>query len=277
MSWQAVARKDFQDASRSYLLWGLTIGFIALVSLAAAVLGYFSDNPTSTDILGLLHMLFQYVGPLIAITISFGAIVNERDSGSLKILLSLPHSRTDVILGKVLGRTSAFVVPLVLGMVVPAVALLAVGVEFEAIKYFGYLLLATLFGVAFVSVATGLSATFESRFRVLLSVFGFYFLFNVLWRAINTASFAIVLFVGGQWPSWMPLTVQETLRVFQLLSPTGDFQILRESLMNDVLFASNVEQGLPDFRLQLGAMAMLVVWIALPILVGILRFEDADL
>jgi len=277
MSWQAVARKDFQDASRSYLLWGLTIGFIALVSLAAAVLGYFSDNPTSTDILGLLHMLFQYVVPLIAITISFGAIVNERDSGSLKILLSLPHSRTDVILGKVLGRTSAFVVPLVLGMVVPAVALLAVGVEFEAIKYFGYLLLATLFGVAFVSVATGLSATFESRFRVLLSVFGFYFLFNVLWRAINTASFAIVLFVGGQWPSWMPLTVQETLRVFQLLSPTGDFQILRESLMNDVLFASNVEQGLPDFRLQLGAMAMLVVWIALPILVGILRFEDADL
>jgi len=277
MSWQAVARKDFQDASRSYLLWGLTIGFIALVSLAAAVLGYFSDNPTSTDILGLLHMLFQYVVPLIAIAISFGAIVNERDYGSLKILLSLPHSRTDVILGKVLGRTSAFVVPLVLGMVVPAVALLAVGVEFEAIKYFGYLLLATLFGVAFVSVATGLSATFESRFRVLLSVFGFYFLFNVLWRAINTASFAIVLFVGGQWPSWMPLTVQETLRVFQLLSPTGDFQILRESLMNDVLFASNVEQGLPDFRLQLGAMAMLVVWIALPILVGILRFEDADL
>jgi ABC-2 type transport system permease protein len=277
MSWQAVARKDFQDASRSYLLWGLTIGFIGLVSLAAAVLGYFSNDITSTDILGILHMLFQYVVPLIAIAISFGAIVNERDSGSLKILLSLPHSRTDVILGKVLGRTSAFVVPLVLGMVVPAVALIAVGVQFEAAKYFGYLLLATLFGVAFVSVATGLSATFESRFRVLLSVFGFYFLFNVLWRAINTASFLIVLTVGGQWPSWMPLTIQETLRVFQLLSPTGDFQILREALMNDVLFASQVGEGLPDVRLQLGAMAMLVVWIALPILVGILRFEDADL
>jgi ABC-2 type transport system permease protein len=177
----------------------------------------------------------------------------------------------------VLGRTAAFVVPLVLGMVVPAVALIAVGVEFEAAKYFGYLLLATLFGVAFVAVATGLSATFESRFRVLLTVFGFYFQFNVLWRAINAASFAIVLFVGGQWPSWMPLTVQETLRVFQLLSPTGDFQILREALMNDVLFASQVGEGLPDFRLQLGAMAMLVVWITLPILVGILRFEEADL
>ncbi|MBO4247892.1 ABC transporter permease [Halomicrobium sp. IBSBa] len=277
MSWQAVARKDFQDASRSYLLWGLTIGFIALVSLAAAVLGWVQPDPTSTDILGVLHMLFQYIVPLIAIAISFGAIVNERDSGSLKILLSLPHSRTDVILGKALGRTAAFVVPLVLGMLVPAVALLVVGVDFEAAKYFGYLLLATLFGVAFVSVATGMSATFESRFRVLLSVFGFYFLFNILWRAINTASFVIVLTLSGQWPSWMPLTVQETLRVFQLLSPTGDFQILRQALMNDVLFASEVGEGLPDFRLQLGAMAMLLVWITLPILIGILRFEDADL
>lgn len=277
MSWQVVARKDFQDASRSYLLWGLTIGFIALVSLAAAVLGYFSENPTSTDILSVLHILFQYIVPLIAIAISFGAIVNERESGSLKILLSLPHSRTDVIAGKVLGRTAAFVVPLVLGMVVPAVALLAVGVEFEAAKYFGYLLLAILFGVAFVAVATGMSATFASRFRVLLAVFGFYFVFNILWRAINTASFLIVLTVGGQWPSWMPLTIQESLRVFQLLSPTGDFQILRQALLNDVLFASDVADGLPDFRLQLGAMAMLVVWITLPILIGILRFEDADL
>ncbi|WP_018257024.1 ABC transporter permease [Halomicrobium katesii] len=277
MSWQAVARKDFRDASRSYLLWGLTIGFIALVSLAAAVLGWVQSNPTSTDILNVLHILFQYVVPLIAIAISFGAIVNERDSGSLKILLSLPHSRTDVILGKVLGRTAAFVVPLVLGMVVPAVALLVVGVEFEAAKYFGYLLFATLFGVAFVSVATGMSATFESRFRVLLAVFGFYFLFNILWRAINTASFVIVLALSGKWPSWMPLTVQETLRVFRMLSPTGDFHILRQALMNDVLFASEVPQGLPDVRLQLGAMAMLLVWITLPILIGILRFEEADL
>lgn len=277
MSWVAVARKDFQDASRSYLLWGLTGLFVVLISLAAMLLGYFVEDATSTGILQIVHLLFQYVIPLIAIVISFGAIVGERESGSLKILLSLPHSRQDVIFGKVLGRSGAFVVPLVLGMLLPAAGMIVVGTQFHAPKYFGYLLLTALFGVAFVSISTGFSASLESRFRVLLGVLGFYFVFDILWWAINNASFLIVLTVSGNWPDWMPLTLQESLRAFRLLSPTGDFHILRQALFNDALFASQTPQNVAGPNTQLAALLMLFVWIVLPMTVGMWRFDAVDL
>lgn len=277
MSLEAVARKDFQDASRSYLLWGLTAVFVLLVALAASAIGYFTQNPTSSQIIGLLHILFQYVVPLIAITIAFGAIVNERNSGSLKILLSLPHSREEVIAGKVVGRAGALLAPLVVGMLLPALGMLVMGVTIEPVKYVGYLVLTALFGVAYVAIATGVSASFDSRFRVLLVLFGFYFVFNVLWRAINTASFMIVLMVSGNWPGWMPLTLDETLQTFQLLTPTGDFHLLKRALFNDVLFATEVGQGLPGLKTQIAALVMLLLWIAIPVAFGMWRFEAADL
>lgn len=277
MTWQAVARKDFKDASRSYLLWGLTAVFVFIISVVAVLLGYFTGDPTSTSIINAIHLLFQYIVPLIAIAIAFGAIVDERNSGSLKILLSLPHSREDVIFGKIVGRTGAFVLPLILGMLLPAIGMLAVGVTFEAAKYVGYLALTALFGIAFVSISTGLSASTDSRFRVLLGLVGFYFVFDILWNAINTASFVIILMVGGRWPDWIPLTVQESLRAFQLMSPTGDFQILKQALFSDALFASQAQGSVAGLKVQLAAMSMLLFWIALPILFGMWRFEEADL
>jgi len=42
--------------------------------------------------------------PLVAIFAGYAAISKERTGGSLKLLLSLPHSRKDVIIGKVVGR-----------------------------------------------------------------------------------------------------------------------------------------------------------------------------
>lgn len=277
MSWQAIAKKDFTDASRSYLLWGLTGVFIFLVSVAAAGLGYISDNPTSSDIIGLIHLFFQYIVPLIAITISFGAIVDERNSGSLKILLSLPHSRDDVIVGKMVGRSGAFVLPLIAGMLLPAIGMLVAGVTFEGWKYVGYVLLTAVFGLTYIAISTGLSAAVSSRFRILLGLFGFYFVFNILWRIVNTASVFVLITVSQQWPDWMPLTVQETQRTFQLLSPTGDFQILKQAMFNDALYASEVPRGIATLETQIMATLMLLAWITLPLAYGLVTFRQADL
>jgi len=277
MSWQAIARKDFMDASRSYLLWGLTGVFILLVSVVAAGLGYISPDPTSSGVINPLHIFFQYIIPLIAILISFGSVVDERTSGSLKILLSLPHSRDDVIVGKMLGRSGAFALPLVVGMLLPAIGMIAAGVTFEPLKYMGYTLLAATFGVTYIALATGLSAALSSRFRVLLSLLGFYFVFNILWFIVNTASVVVILVLSREWPSWMPLSVRETRRAFQLLSPTGDFQILKRALFNDALYATEVPEGVASLGTQVTATLMLLAWIALPLAVGIVRFRSADL
>lgn len=277
MSWQAVARKDFQDASRSYLLWGLTGFFILIVAAISSLLGYFSQDVSSSQVLGAIHLLFQYLVPLIAIAIAHGAIVSEHDTGSLKLLLALPHSRPDVLFGKLLGRSGAFIAPLTVGMLLPAVGMIAAGVTFHGPQFVGYLLLTALFGIAFVSISVGASAALESRFRVLVGLLSFYFVFDILWFAINSASFIILLMVSGKWPGWMPLGPRETFDTFRLISPTGDFDILKTALFNDALFASQVPQGVPGPNRQLAALLMLLVWVMLPILVGTWLFEERDL
>lgn len=276
MSWQAVARKDFQDASRSYLLWGLTAFFVFVVTVVSLALGYFAENPTSSDVFGLVHLAFQYLVPLIAISIAHNAIVGEHESGSLKILLSLPHSRDDVIVGKVVGRTGAIVGPLVAGMAIPALGMILVGVRFEAVDFLLYLLFTVMFAVSFVGISVGASALFTTRFRTIVSLFGFYFVFDILWYVINQGSVFVLILVAQKWPSWMPLSAQETLKVFKLISPIGDFDVLKIALYNDALLKQGV-QNAPGLQEQVAAVLMLLFWTVGPLALGMWYFQERDL
>lgn len=44
---------------------------------------------------------------------TYGAILHERNSGSIRFLLGLPNSRRDIVVGKFLGRSGTVAVPLV--------------------------------------------------------------------------------------------------------------------------------------------------------------------
>lgn len=276
MSWIAVARKDFRDAVRSRLLWGLALVFTLVVSVIAVLMGYFfgDEGLTSGGVLNVVHILFSFLVPLIALVIAHGAVVGERESGSMKLLLSLPHSREDVVFGKVLGRSGALTVPLFVGLAVPAIGMVVAGVSFDAAEFVAYALTTALVGVAFVSIAVGVSAVLGSRIQVVGALLGFYFVFVVLWRLLRTISIVAILVVAEEWPGWMPLGFQDTMHVFQLLSPTGDFYVLKASLFEQPLPFTQV---VPDANTQLAALLMLFFWILLPMVVGMWRFNAVDL
>ncbi|QGN07316.1 ABC transporter [Halorhabdus sp. CBA1104] len=109
MSTLAVAKKDFRDALRSRALWGLSALFVLLSVLIAYAFGEFTtemgvEEQTAE---GLAYFLASQIGLFVSVTaivIAYKAIAGERESGSIKILLSLPHTRRDVLAGKVLGR-----------------------------------------------------------------------------------------------------------------------------------------------------------------------------
>lgn len=277
MSWHAVARKDFHDSTRSYLMIGLSLVFILVVSAVASLLGYFTDQPSISGVLNAVHILFSYLVPLLGLVVAHGAIIGERDTGSIKLLLALPHSREDVVLGKVLGRTGALTIPIVIGLLLPVIVLIALGSSINAPQFVGYMILTALVGMSFVAIAVGFSALLSTRIRVIGASLAFYFVFVILWRIINQASFVILLMVAGKWPEWMPLDPNETLQAFKIFSPTGDFFILKTALLNGHLFASDVPQNVAGANVQFSALLMLLVWILLPITLGMYRFNSIDL
>jgi len=112
MSWLVVARKDFEDSIRSRWLIGLTALFVGLVALIAAVSLRLSTGgqtiSTNAFLSGnFMGLLSGTLVPLIALVIAYNSVSGEWKSGSLKLLLSLPHSRADVVFGKVAGRSAA--------------------------------------------------------------------------------------------------------------------------------------------------------------------------
>lgn len=274
MSWQAVARKDFQDAVRSRWLLGLMALFVLLVSAAAYVVrpapGQTVNSNAIINSLIVRDAMVTTLVPLIALVVAYNAVVGERDSGSLKLLLSLPHSRADVVFGKVLGRTGAVAVPVAVGFLLPAfVFLIASPVVFDASHYLGFVVLTALLAAAFVSIAVGFSAATSSHRLAIAGAIGIYFLFVPLWGAVQ---FPLQLYFGvGGGPEWLPLTGQQVFRFLRLLNPTGSFKILSGAFMSDQLFAGDAA------RLHLSAVMMLFAWLSVPPLLGFARFETQDL
>ncbi|MFT4931912.1 MAG: ABC-2 type transport system permease protein, partial [Natronomonas sp.] len=121
MSMVAVARKDFQDAVRSRSLWTLSVVFVGLAMLTTYMYIEFPEMLGGEEELSgvglglfLAGIASLFIG-LTAIVITYKALAGERELGSMKLLLGLPHTRRDVVFGKVLGRTATLAIPIVVG------------------------------------------------------------------------------------------------------------------------------------------------------------------
>src|SRR6056297_1692719 len=175
MSWLVVARKDFEDAIRSRWLLGLTALFVGLVSLIAALSLPPEGQTVGTNAVlsgGLVSLLSGTLAPLIALVIAYNAVTGERKSGSLKLLLSLPHSRGDVVFGKVAGRSAALSTAIIVGFIVPAVIFAFGPLRLDIVTYVGYTLLVALLVSVFVAIAVGWSAAAASQRIALAGAIG---------------------------------------------------------------------------------------------------------
>lgn len=266
MSWVAVARKDYRDAVRARWLWALT-GIVVLLLLAAAALSMRlsgqGETISSDSIINgfLLPTLITTVLPLAALVVSYDSITGEQSSGSLKLLLSLPHSRSEVVAGKLVGRSAAVATPVVLGFVVPAL-LLAVGpVAFDPLGYVAFVALTAVLGAAFVGIALGLSAATASHRLALAGSVAAFFLFVPLWKAIQ---FPLQLALMAQGTS-LPVAPGTLIHYLDLVNPTGAYKYLLRTI------ATSQSQDV------LLALALLYAWIIVPPLLGALVFERRDL
>lgn len=278
MSWSVVARKDFQDAIRSKGLIGLTILFILFCGGLAylyTVIGV--NDPQAADVIGFVTFLFQpaaFLVPIIGLVVGYKAIAGERESGSIKLLLGLPHTRRDVVVGKVLGRAAVVTVSIIVGFLVGAVVVLALYGSFSISDFALFTVLTILLALAFVSIGVGISASTGSTNRAVIGIVVFFVLFSrTVWNQIPNV---INYLVNGSYqfvnrtPDWT--------YVVRRLNPSNAYQgavsrwLFDDSILR-ALFGGDVPLALSPWV----ALAILLSWIFLPAGLGYLAFERADL
>ncbi|MFW5920129.1 MAG: ABC transporter permease subunit [Halanaeroarchaeum sp.] len=280
MSWAAVAKKDFQDAVRSRALWGLSVVFL----LFALVLTYAYINIEglsqvgSQSGLGLALFLSGIAGLFVsiaAILVAYKALAGERESGSIKLLLGLPHTRTDVVIGKVVGRSGVLMLPLLVAFLLAGVYAGVSLDQFAAIDYLIFVFMTLILALTYVSIVVGISSSTGSTSRASALAIGFLLLFELIWDGVT---FGIAYVTNGfafptSMPDWMFLLDQ--------LPPSSAYGI---SLYAVIPEAEKSQAATATFQ-QIDAfygtpwlgVVVLLFWIVVPVAIGLQRFNSADL
>lgn len=282
MTWTKIAKKDFRDAVQSRALWALVGVFVvlSLVSTYAYVeLPEFFGEPGGATFPGLVLFTVGLLGlfiPIAAIVVCFKSVAGERESGSAKILLSLPTTRTNVLVGKLVGRGAVLVVGMGVGIVIGLVvgALLLGSISIQAV---GALVIGTiLFIAAYASIVVGLSALTGSTSRATTYALGFFVVVELLWDAVMLG----VLYIVGGFS--MPTDIPEWFFPFTQLSPSSAYLSSVISLLPAAGFDDLPNEAVDHegqsilLSTEIGYIVLLM-WIAIPAIVAYQRFNAADL
>ncbi|KAB1192903.1 ABC transporter permease subunit [Haloferax sp. MBLA0076] len=308
MTLESVARKDFRDAIRSRWLLGLTLFFSLIIGGSTALFyGVLlkGAGANSETLFGLTTapgglFSFSYAGmlgfilALIALVTAHGSLIDERESGTMKLLLSLPNSRRDVVFGKLVGRTLVVLVSMLAGFVIALFAMLFTGGQVMFASYAGQVALSGLLATAFVSIGVWLSATSESQRQALFSTIGLYFIFAVLWSTVATGvprvlNWAIEQLPGiepmaGEQVALMrmfikylnPLRAYETL-VAQLYGPAPAARLFKAGLGESLVLQPIFQESIPFYLTGPFILVILLGWIVIPPLLGYWTFTRVDL
>ncbi len=298
---KAIARKDFQDAVRSWLFWGLSLFFFTLMVVMAGVLGWLGEEFTGEVFVLLSSELTRLIIPLIAIILGWRSIAGERETGSIKILLSLPHSRADAVLGKLIGRSAVLSLSLLAGFGLAGIVVVALGfIQFGLGDvsgflgdYIGLLAISIVYGIAYTALAVTVSALARSTTLAAAGAFGIFVLFYVIWNAlegvfnlligrgtISSVEYTIELdgqeFAAERLPDWALFILQ--------LDPGNAYGNTLSMVTSVSVFEIGVELeeaafegGMPFFLQDWFSVLILLFWITVPIAFAIYQFDQVDL
>ncbi|MFC7081240.1 ABC transporter permease [Halorussus caseinilyticus] len=278
MSWLVVARKDFEDAVRSRMLWAITAVFLLFTAGAVYIRkAVLADAPGLPDATQFLTAPSGLIIPLTALVVAYLAIAGERESGSIKILLGLPHTRGDVVLGKLVGRTLVVTAGILVAFAGAALTLFALFGGLAVVDFLLLTLLTVLFGLTFVGIAIGASAFAATRSRAMALAIGAFFLFQVLWDFVPLGVYYLVEGTlpgpGTLLPSWFYLV--------QVLNPRNAY-----TQASDIVFSGAgpivpaealAGSSVPFYVQNWFGLVILVVWLVVPVALGYWRFERADI
>ena len=262
-----IAEKEFWDRIRNR--WVLAVAAVfAVFALAIAYLGTAQQGAVGfrgIDVtIASLVSLVIYLVPLIALILGYDAIVGERDKGSLELLLSMPITRLELLLGKFCGLAVALAFSTLAGFGLAGV-IVSYHIGLDALyKYAVFLVSALLLGWAFLSLALMVSVTTGNRIRasgIAIALWFFYVLiYDLLLLGLVVAS-------DGRFEL-------NVLPVLLMLNPADVFRILNVFGFEEVRRMYGLATVLPDAMTNPWLMVTaMMLWIVTPLGVAIWRFK----
>jgi len=223
-----------------------------------------------------INILLDFAKPSdggVSILLGYKSIARERTTGSLHLTLAFPNARRDVVLGKVVGRSSVLLVPMAATLLLAGVVGVVRYGSDGAVLFPWFLVATALYGIAFVGIAIGLSMSTTVDRRITFGAIGVSLLLVQVWDSIHTATLLVFhrfdFSVLSDMPDWALL--------FRLVKPSESYYRLVRAGFDIGQASRYVGDSAPFFVNWWMALAVLAAWCVVPLTLGFRRFSSTDL
>ncbi|WP_322997222.1 ABC transporter permease [Castellaniella sp.] len=256
-------RKEIRDGLRNR--WVLAVAI--LLAMLALSLGFLGSAPTGsvkvdplTVTVVSLSSLSIFLVPLIAMLLSYDAIVGEIDRGTMNLLLSYPISRRQVMSGKFCGHLTILALAIGAGYGVAGLTLQLAfgGLDLSAWGPFAMLIAASvLLGAAFLSMGYLISALVQERPTAAGIAIGVWLFLVVIY---DMALLGILVVDQGR------LITAPILNIILLLNPTDVYRLLNLTGHENIAMFAGMAGLSGQASLSLGWLLLAqLLWIAIPL------------
>ncbi|MCX8173306.1 MAG: ABC transporter permease [Thermoplasmata archaeon] len=268
-----IGKKEFLDNLRNKWVIAMTVIFIVLALVASVFGGKGSIGGMEETVMVLLGIAAILV-PIISIMLGYATISGEVENGSLSLLLSYPVTRTEVLLGKFAGLGTVIVVATVAGFGIAGAVIVAAAGTAKLGSYLLFIFLCVMLGLVYLSVSVFFSTLCSKRSTSLgLGILIFF------WSSIyGTVILGAFLATGGdlmalatgqaEIPAWMWYSM--------FLSP-ADLTQTGVMLAFGMKSAFGYAMETPAYISLPAVVVAQVLWIAVPLILGVWRFRRRDI
>lgn len=274
MNTLVVAAQELRTGLRNRWVLATTV-LLAAMALSLTLLGSTPSGIVKADPLAVvvvsLASLTIFLVPLIALMLSFDAIVGEHERGTLVLLLAYPVARWEVMLGKCLGQSAILAIATVLGYGAAAVALWLDGdVGVAAWRAFGGMVLTSvMLGASFAAMGCLASTLVRERATAAGLAVGVWLFFVLIF---DTALLGVLVADQGR------VVGKTALDALLLLNPTDVYRLFNTTASETVsVYSGMAGPGDPAALPGATFLAVLGAWIAVPLVLAILAFRRRSL
>lgn len=269
-----LAVKELRDGLRNRWIAAaiFVLGGLALILslLGSAPTGSVSASALDISVISLAS-LSVYLIPLIALMLSFDALVGEFERGTMMLLLTYPVTRWQVIMGKFLGHVLILFIAILIGYG-GAILIMTILTGGSTQGWQAYALMmasSLLLGAAFIALGYLVSVLVKERATAAGAAIGLWLVFVVLYDLILLG---VLLLDEGQ------LMSQQLFSLLMLISPTDTYRILNLSLFDGVSQAAGIS-GVASAAGMSGVLllSVMLLWVIVPLTLTLLVFKRREL
>ncbi len=258
--------------------WVLAVsGLMAALALAISLLGSAPTGLLDVDALTLstvsLSSLSIFLIPLIALLLSYDALVGEIDQGTMLLLLSYPISRLDVVLGKFIGQVAIIAFATIIGYGLSGV-LVALSGDTMPPDYAWWSLIvmvlsSIMLGAIFIALGLMCSAIAKNRGVAAGAVVAFWLFFVIIFD---------LLLLGSLVSGFDEMLSAEAFSRFLLANPTDIFRMINMGgISGSGLVGGMAEVSAGATLSSTTLWGSLFIWCIFPLLLGTYIFKRRDI